>query len=232
MNQPQKKTVDTNLSYLMLRSLLGIIALLLPILLYVFNGNQLKSSISHFYYSSSSVLFIGSLFAFGLFLISYRGREKESRISDNTITNIAGVLAIIVAIIPTAFCHSPECSLQIASKLGECCDGESLTTQWIHNNQTMNTIHLVSAGLFMINMGIMSFFRFTKNPKSQTYLWFYRTCGLLIWASILIMMIGIFFNLNVFDHFIFTFETIALMVFGISWLVKGKPTQIIRSHFG
>ena len=51
-----RNIMDTNISYLSLRKALGIFGFSLPVLLWLMNGMALKSSISHFYYSSGNDL--------------------------------------------------------------------------------------------------------------------------------------------------------------------------------
>lgn len=115
---------DMLYSYYRIRKIIGILGILLPILIFAFYG-ELLSSISHYYYTKSTVFFIAILFAFGLLLISYKGYEKDKdteKLSDNLITHIGGVAALLVVLLPTAcigsnsaeitnMCQLPELSL-------------------------------------------------------------------------------------------------------------------------
>ena len=96
--------IKMNIDHLILRKYLGILGMALPLILILGNGFKVENSISHYYYTTMSVVFTGTLIAFGFFLISYRGYIKDDNelFSDNFITNTAGILAFIVAIIPTA----------------------------------------------------------------------------------------------------------------------------------
>ena len=218
--------MDTNVSYLTLRKSLGILGLLLPVLLWVFNGFELKPSISHFYYTSSSTIFTSFLFAFGLLLFSYRGRIKTTEtVSDNFLTNIGGLMAIATSFIPTAYCTYCKDPIIITNELAAFCDGNGLTTPFMHNNTTLGMIHLICASLFLILMGYMSFFRFTKGNTSQQKKIFYRFCAIVIWASIGALAIIMIFDLAINENFVFIGECVALVFFGIAWMVKGKTLQ-------
>lgn len=60
-----------------LRKAMGILGIALPILL-LLNHNSLLSSMSHYYYTSASVFFIGILTAFGLILFTYEGYPLDT----------------------------------------------------------------------------------------------------------------------------------------------------------
>lgn len=213
--------VNTNLSYLVLREIIGWAGLLLPafliIIAWFYNSSPqhfYQPSISHYYYTVSGFLFIGLITLIGVFLISYRGYEPEkNEISDNIITWIGGVLILIVAIVPTPFewieCYHP--------------------TPIAHNHSGWGWLHFGSAVGFFLAMSYLSIKKFTKGrepftPDKIKRNRIYRLGG---WAMIGVLGIaGIIIFLTEFDdewnHFIFWVEVLLLVLFGISWLVKGK----------
>lgn len=91
------------------------------------------------------------------------------------------------------------------------------------------TIHLVSAALFLVTLALMSLLLFTKStlPKElrsgrkKIRNRIYRTCGvaILLWLA----ACGIYFwKFNTEGSpFILVMETLALIAFGTSWLIKG-----------
>ncbi|WP_420315674.1 hypothetical protein [Ekhidna sp.] len=197
-----------NVSYRSLRRLIGVLGVLLPWLLMV-RAWDIEPSISHYYYTVSSPIFTGILIAFGLLLLTYQGYEKSSgeKVSDNTITNVAGFFALVTAILPTS-CHGGQ------------------SHPFCHFDSTLNTIHLLSAGTFLILVGAMSYFKF---PLGGTKKAFYKTMGLIVWASIVLMLIYFAFEDSIGDKFpqgVLVGEIIGVTAFGISWLVKGKPGEM------
>lgn len=221
-----KNIRNSNLSYLALRKWLGILGLALPFLVYTFNGFELKSSISHFYYSGSSVVFTGFMVTFGIFLLFYPGRVDESdKISDNWITSIGGIGAILTALIPTAYCSLSNAPIKITDELLHFCDGEGLTTQFIHNNSIFGTIHLSCAAIFLILMGYMSFARFTKGNTTPNKKVFYRFCAIMVWIPLLILGIEFTFKIKWTMYDVYFLECISLGFFGMAWLVKGKALK-------
>ena len=80
------------MSYLLMRVLIGVSAVLLPFALILVNralGHGLSSSMSGYYYTPMRNIFVGSLCAIGVFLISYDGYD----LADRAITDVAGLCA-------------------------------------------------------------------------------------------------------------------------------------------
>ncbi len=217
---------DMLYSYYRIRKIIGLLGIALPILIYVFHG-ELLSSISHYYYSRSAVFFIAILSAFGLLLISYKGYEKDKDteiFSDNLITHIGGISALLVVLLPTTCIGSNSveitnmCLLQNYPLFG-------------HDNEIIRLIHLASAGVFFFTMGYMSIFRFTKGKltdEKKTKNRIYRVCGIAVWISIGILAIEtIFQNFHFTEYDVFIFETVSVVAFGIAWVVKGEAIKDI-----
>ena len=97
-------------SYIHVSRGIGIIAVIFPVAVYFTGrafGISLQDSLSHYFFASSQgltdpfdhparILFVGGLFAIGTFLFLYKGFSR----SENVLLNVAGVLAIGVAVLP------------------------------------------------------------------------------------------------------------------------------------
>jgi len=218
-----------------IRKLIGVLGLCLPFLLFISQG-ELFSSISHYYYQPlTSLFFIIIISAFALFLISYKGYKIDlttERISDDFITNIGGIAALVVVFIPTRCINSGSSSIDIICKSG-------IYPLLGHNDETLGTIHLISAGVFILAMGWMSKYKFKRSPN-DTNKKLYVICGNLVFVSVGLMIaliilekLGISFWLD--KYYVIILETTAIVPFGISWLVKGRVIQDlkeIRKNFG
>jgi uncharacterized membrane protein YidH (DUF202 family) len=208
-------------SYCRIRKIIGILGIALPVLVFSFHGEFL-SSISHYYYTKSSIFFTSVLTAFGLFLVSYKGYEKDKKIerfSDNLITNIGGIAALVVVIFPTSGSgsNSPEINLM------------NMTNTYPlfgHNDTVINSIHLISAGIFLFIMGWMSFFKFSRTTNSRRKR-IYKLAGYIIWSSIFILGTEFIFGFHITTYDVFILETVSVFSFGISWLIKGKAIEDI-----
>ena len=212
-------------SYYAIRKIIGTLGLLLPLIVVLFHEDIL-ASLSHYYYARSSVFFTSILAAFGLFLISYKGYEKDSEtewLSDNLITHIGGFAVLLVVIFPTS------CTDSMSDRINELCK-TGTHPLFGHNHALTNVIHLLSAGIFLFSMGWMSVFRFTKGtdvPGKKLKNLLYRVSGYTIWVCIGILLIEFLVELKypefqITNYDVIILETISVFFFGTSWLIKGK----------
>jgi hypothetical protein len=98
-------------TYFYLRIGIGILAILFPILLWIFgslNDVKLQDSMSAYYHVTNITrdIFVGILCAIGFFLYLYKGFS----IRENLALNLAGILAIGVALFPMQWDCRDECS--------------------------------------------------------------------------------------------------------------------------
>src|SRR5947208_1832937 len=88
------------ISYLTLRRLIGFLGIGLPflILLYLLiTASVLEYSISTYYHTNMRDILVGILCATGVFMIAYKGYDRQDMIASN----FAGACAILVAMFPT-----------------------------------------------------------------------------------------------------------------------------------
>jgi hypothetical protein len=206
------------MSYLLMRVLIGVIAVLLPFALILANwiiGHGVQSSVSGYYYTPMRNIFVGSLCAIGVFLISYDGYD----LADRTITDVAGLCAICIACFPTTPAHQPTARQVLIGDL-----------------------HLTFACTAFVLLSVMAFrfakrqptppgltwwrrveyaFGFTGPGDSQALAWervVYRVSG----GMILTCVILIYPLSTAAAHSLLVLETIMLVAFGLSWFVKGR----------
>ena len=104
--RPEPSAGDENdsyvISYLNLRRAVGIIGTALPFALAfrkMLGGSPaIESSMSAYYHTRIGDVFVGSLCAIGVFLLSYRGPERK----DDVAGTLACVFAVGVALFPTS----------------------------------------------------------------------------------------------------------------------------------
>ncbi|WDZ85097.1 hypothetical protein [Micromonospora cathayae] len=186
-----------------LRVGVGAVGLALPIVLIVGHGvvvgrPALLDSLSGYYHSELRDVFVGSMCAIGVFLISYRHRHP-----DDLISTIAGVLAIAVALFPTA-------------------PADPSRTERI-----VGVVHQVSAGALFLLLAVFCLVLFTRadptvRPDPKPGNRFYRSCGLLILAAIGLAVASIALPDDVRDTVrpVFWCETVAVFAFGAAWLAR------------
>lgn len=197
------------LSYLALRKSIGIIGVALPVVLALgkiaLGDPGIESSISGYYYTNMRDVFVGSMCAIAVFLMSYRGYER----SDEIAGDLACVFALGVALFPT----TPEISPSALDRI-------------------VGGVHLLSAACFLLTLAYFSLVLFRKThphtaPTERKVLRnkVYRVCGyvIVVCIALIALLIGSGWSqvLSRFDP-VFWLESAAVVAFGISWLTKGE----------
>lgn len=201
-----------------IRRTIGFLAISLPFTLVVlslipFFKTPIQSSISYYYYTNLREVITGILCAVGLFLIRYVGTKNSSFWkNDNLLTNIAGYMAFGVAFFPT----NPDYW------------AEKIYTLIPINVSLLGYIHYGFAAIFFLILSIISIKVFTIGQQENEDIpisifnenHIYKICGYSI--LVFIIMIPIFSYLKLFSYSTLLFESLSLISFGISWLIKGR----------
>ena len=231
----QPKT-DLVLSFTRVRTALGILGMLLPIIL-VLGGmldqtrmdlatGRIEPTISDFYHTTYRDIFVGTLCAIGVFLISYRGyrREKGDWIDDDWLATTAGIGAFGVAFFPNEGGGDTVVSM----------------TQRLIGTDLTPTLHYLSAFVFFSSLAAFCFVKFARTcsmGRRRTYI----ACGWGIIAALVLTAIAVIFKRFVggvgrdivLDYnLIFWFEALGIWAFGLSWLVKSKADLILYRRLG
>ncbi len=116
--------------YMTTRKIIGWLGLLFPFVMVIGSltagESGMRLSISQYYHSPMGDLFVGILFAQGIFLFAYRGYKFDAsrpghkffiQLSDNAAGNIAAIGAIGRAIFPTVECQVSGCGFSVSAYL-------------------------------------------------------------------------------------------------------------------
>ncbi|KAB7610125.1 hypothetical protein F9L33_14610 [Amylibacter sp. SFDW26] len=145
---------------------IGIIAFTMPALLYYSNRTSecFRDTISHTYYTPFWGDIFVALTAFvGVSLLFYKGQSKAERL----LALIAGISAIIVAIVPTT---GTGCeTTYAASRVFLFSDTDNALKDAFVPGEYYSTIHGVAAGVLFLMLTIFSVFVFTAIDKSNKY---------------------------------------------------------------
>jgi len=175
-------------------------------------------SVSSYYYTGAVAFFAGTLVALAAFLFTYRGYRNRYKVYDRIAGFVAGGAAIGVAVFPAA---APV---------------KSLAPAWW--TSVTGQIHYGSAIVLFLTFACFALLLFPqtdpegpkparKQPLPPDKRWrnrFYYLCGgvmvaCIVWAAI---------ALNARKP-IYWPETIALVAFALSWLVKGRFEWTLRA---
>jgi len=202
---------DFVVSYLTLRQMIGWIGLLMPLAVrlgieFVENGINPLASISAYYYSGMHDLFVCALILIGVLLACNRSPDVQ----DNVVSIVAGLSAIGIAFFPMD-----------AATARKNVPNELANAHLIHGP---SSFHLVFVVIFFALCIYMILFRFvvaheTPTPQKIIRNRIYRVCGGIM-ALACVWMVPLMFTGN--ESPIFWPETIAVISFGVAWLVKGQ----------
>ncbi len=223
------KNEDDESSYLH-RMMVGFIGLLLPIgtLTMVTLRSEPEvptfptlDSVSAYYYTSASPVFVGSLIALGICLLTYAGYNNGRQKYDWWVSRIGGVSAILIALFPT----TPR---------------SNVSPPWWQS--WISVVHYTAAIVLFCCFAVFALWLFrgsneavqAQTTRLQTSEWFtkqrrnftYTVCGI----GILLSMIAcLWLQLN--SCSIFYPECAAIIFFAIAWLVKGRAYKVPRAVY-
>lgn len=213
---------DLVLSFLALRKAIGILGLFLPAGLLVFAAFQpagLLPSISHYYYSPMSDLFVGTMVAIGVFLWAYEGYrpEGDELITDKRVGRAAALGAFGVAFSPIP----PE--TDVVCTVLQCALG----------NRVAALVHYGAAVLFFAALAVFCLVLFVKSAGGQSSPkrrrnGIFRVCGWTIVAALaVIVALGLLPGPEMKARInglslVFWSEAVAVVAFAFSWIVKGR----------
>ena len=219
-------------SYLTLRKGIGYLGCALPFIL-GFGGMLLaapgiRSSVSAYYHTGLGDVFVGTICVIGIFLFAYKGYEPR----DDRAGDFACFCAIGLALFPTL----PD--------MGDTSRGILLTVSpgTADILTYIKRAHFVFAAGFFLTLAYFSICLFTKSdreitPKKRQRNSVYKACGYVMLLAL--ALIALEFSIQKLEllpedtlstieslHPRFWLESIAMLAFGFSWLVKGKAILV------
>jgi hypothetical protein len=217
MESRTKPVINDNIiSYLTLRQAIGWLGLLMPFMVRFgagfLDGIHTNDSISAYYYTCMRDVFVATLVLIGALMACYRSQDWY----DNLITIIAGLSAIGMGLFPMP----PDFSDQLLR------DYPSLAA---NTKCCLNTCqfdyHSIFSVIFFAAIFYQVSFQFSDpklvnpGPQKQSRNQVYKVCGFLMFIAFL--AIGLI-KLQNNGGSIFWPETLAVVAFGVAWLVKGR----------
>jgi hypothetical protein len=201
-------------SYVFMRFWIGVLGFALPPLLVflepiLFDGQPFpRSSLSSYYYSGVRELFVGLLCAIGVFLVVYKVAERTR---EGRVSTYAGLAVIVVALFPTGKPGAGYPSTPLQDLLGV---------------GTVETIHFLFAGAFILLLALVSYYFGKYRPERRRLHWV--CAGLIVAALALAAYAGYTGDP---DRGILYAEWIAVWAFATSWLATVERDLLFgRQH--
>jgi len=151
-------------------------------------------------------VFVGSLCALAVFFLSYNLKPLPHHETDKHLSRVASLMAVLVALFPTTSSVAHQ----------------SVGSEWV------GRVHITCATVLFALLGVLSLFFFTKtssagdmtqNKRKRNVV--YVVCGITIFAGIVLIGVAYAVDLPASWHSVFYLESLAVIAFGVSWLVKG-----------
>jgi hypothetical protein len=222
--------------YMSLRRLVGCIGALLPATLIAGNTiftRTLPDSMSDYYYSHMRNILVAALSALGIFLICYAGYDAW----DRWLTNLSGF-----GLIGVAFCvPSPPSPVRLSTVQRVVADVHftcaavalvALAFMALRFTRTYSTPD--STGHGVMNW-VRAAFGFApdgpgepRTPAKQRRDRVYRVCGFAMFGTMALAGLANIVPASDQDGipFLFVFEALTVIAFGVAWLVKGQAMVV------
>ena len=188
------------------RVAVGSVALAFPVVLLIwglFLDLGVLPTLSDYYGHRTRDAFVGMLFIIGLALYGYRGYDRK----DHRSTNLAGVLAVLVAVFPA------------------------------HGSNLDGILHHGSAAVFFFTLALIALRLFTKKqapvtPRKIIRNRFYRGCGVTILGCLVLIGVIVFTGLRarLADlNPVLWLESVMVWAFGLAWLIKAEVHPLLAA---
>jgi hypothetical protein len=225
--EPRPKDPETSRyvrSYLIMRVFVGALGVALPFLVVLvdglaFDGDPFpRTSLSAYYYSGARELFVGTLSATAIFLVTYKVADRTL---DNTLSTLAGVAVLVVALFPTGL--PPDVT-------------ELTPLQDLVGESVVEVVHFGAAAVFIVSLAAISFTfgvrEGTRPPRDgarspafwRRYHW--ACAGAIAVALVWIVVTELFGGP---PNSLLYGEAVSVWAFGASWLMKGLELDILRA---
>jgi hypothetical protein len=204
------------------RTAIGVLGVTLPpilILSSLVSNRELESSISAYYHTPMRDWFVGTLWVIGVFLFFYQYRphrpdkaqsrwsQIRSGVADSWLGKIAGVAAVMVALLPTtAPAESPA------------------------RPPTIGLLHGVSAAVLFICLSLFPLLLFSQSRKRGRI---YRLYGIVMLGLLALIVAYAFAPESIRLAIapwrpVLVLEALLIAVFGVSWFDKGWELAAAR----
>jgi hypothetical protein len=216
-------------SYLLIRTVVGVLGILLPIVFivgeayFLRGGVQLRGSLSAYYFTSMRDIFVGALCVIGFLLATYMAGQPRSL--DFWLSLVAGVAVIAVVFFPTTRpglpAGSPRCG--VTPQPPDCSP-----VQQRFGEIAVGRVHGVAAAVFVLSLAAIAFVfawrarRYGSPGMARLQV----TCGSVIVAAVAFVLVGNLTGLRLGALTpLYLGEVAAVWAFGASWLANGRGVR-------
>jgi hypothetical protein len=217
-------------SYLLTRTLVGVLGILLPVVFiigeayFLRGGVHVRGSISAYYHTTMRDVFVAGLCVTGFLLATYMSGHTKTW--DFWLSLVAGVAVLGVVFFPTSrpglVPGDPRCG---ATPMPDGCS----PIQQRLGEQLVAGIHYAFAATFILSLAAIAFlfaYRVKEYEHNKAMATFQKICGWAIMAAVLGVIIGELSGTVIWELTpLYLGEVISVWAFGASWLLKGRDLR-------
>jgi hypothetical protein len=225
-------------SYLLIRTVVGVLGGLLPTLMLLLEWAFLKGdvtvrgSLSAYYFTPARDLFVGVLSVAGVLLLTYLAAQP--RTWDFWLSSVAGVGALVVAYFPTERSPlppgAPRCGPDAVPVPRGC---TALQQAW--GETVVGTIHYTGAAVFILSTAALCFVFAHRDQRHgrPTHARMQRSFGLTILVAVAWTLLGMVVPVDIAGLSpLYLGEVVALYAFTGAWLLKGYDLRRVVTWTG
>lgn len=213
-------------SYLLIRTLIGVIGILLPVALFAGEATfvrgpvRVRDSLSAYYHTPMQDVFVGALCVVAFLLLTYLAGQP--RTWDCWLSTLAGVALLVVVFFPTDRTGLPPGAPRCGSTPEPA--GCSPTEQTF-GELTVAHVHLVAAAVFILSLAALCFLfarRAAVHDHDRRTAALEIACGGLILAAVAWIAAGTILGVRVGPlTALYSGEVVCVWAFGAAWLARG-----------
>jgi len=240
MAESDNSTNGPIISYTTLRRLIGWMGVCLPFVVYLGNwvifthhvaacllpSSKVPYSLSGYYYTHMRGVFTGTFWALGVFLLAYNGFGRV----DQVITTVAGLSAIGIATFPT----SPSPNF-LADQAGTCGPLVPVEYKSSPHQALIGAGHDVSLVVLIITLIAMAWRFRSDQPRegvtgTAKVIYLISAVGIAVGGLGAIVQNFLSNTVKAETPWLFWFEIVAILFFGLSWFVKGEAYKPLGKY--
>jgi hypothetical protein len=213
-------------SYLLTRTVVGVIGILLPVVFIVGEafflgaGVHVRGSISAYYHTSMRDIFVGGLCVVGILLVTYMA--GQTRRPDWWLSLVAGIAVLGVVFFPTGRPHLVE-GVPLCGTTPEPA-GCSPVQQQLGETLTA-TVHFACAAVFILSLAAICFYFAYRERRAGNVgvAKFQQVCGWIILTAVAWVAVGGLMHWDFGELTpLYVGEVASIWAFGASWLMGSR----------
>ena len=226
LSDPRDPAVLYVRSYLLIRTLVGLVGILLPVALFageaafVRGPVWVRDSLSAYYHTPMQDVFVGGLSVVAFLLLAYLAAQPWTW--DFWLSSLAGVALLVVVFFPIGRSGLPPG----APRCGSAPEPAGCSpTEQLFGEQPVASVHIAASAVFILSLAALCFLfarRVAQHDRDRRTAAFETGCGVLILVAVAWIAVGSATGSRLGPlSATYSGEVACIWSFGAAWLVRG-----------